>query len=289
MAIAAVPITSPLLLAISGGIDSVCLLHMMVARQTETLIVAHVDHGIRSDSAADERFVSELAKQYHLPYVSTQLSLGSNASEEEARNARYDFLLQQAATHQATIVTAHHQDDAIETIALNLWRGTGWRGLAVLNRPTILRPFIELSKSQLYRYALKHRLEWVEDSTNASSIYQRNRLRRMLAAQGKKLDKVALMGLRAKQIQLKKDVESEERRYHTTDLTSRHFMIQLDNATAGELIATVVERLSGYRPTRPQAEAALLFVKTARSGSCHQVAKGVEIVCKTRYFEVRVV
>ena len=49
------------------------------------------------------------------------------------------------------------------------------------------------------------------------------------------------------------------------------------------------DRLSGYRPTRPQAEAALLFVKTARSGSCHQVAKGVEIVCKTRYFEVRVV
>jgi tRNA(Ile)-lysidine synthase len=262
---------------------------MMVARQKETLIVAHVDHGIRPDSAADERFVRELAKQYHLPYVSTQLSLGPNASEEEARNARYDFLLQQATTHQATIVTAHHQDDAIETIALNLWRGTGWRGLAVLNRPTILRPFIELSKSQLYRYALKHRLEWVEDSTNASSIYQRNRLRRRLALQGKKLDKAALMGLRAKQIQLKKDIEREEGHYHTTDLTLRHFMIQLDTATAGELMAVAVERLSGYRPTRPQVNAALLFVKTAKSGSCHQVAKGVEIVCKTRYFEVRVV
>ena len=89
------------LVAVSGGVDSVVLLDVMAAQAAEPLIVAHVDHGIRGEaSAADARFVAALAAHYGLPFVSTQLKLGPNASEAAAREARYDFLLDAAAQYQ---------------------------------------------------------------------------------------------------------------------------------------------------------------------------------------------
>ena len=84
------------LVAVSGGLDSVCLLDML-SRSEYRLAVAHVEHGIRGEeSRADARFVAALAQKYNLPFVSTSLELGVNASEELARRKRYEFLLAQA-------------------------------------------------------------------------------------------------------------------------------------------------------------------------------------------------
>jgi tRNA(Ile)-lysidine synthase len=94
---------------------------------------------------------------------------------------RYEFLRRVAERHDATIATAHHEDDVVETIAINLTRGTGWRGLAVLNSPDVVRPLLKVKKSQLYEYALKRGLEWVEDETNLTDAYLRNRLRSRLS------------------------------------------------------------------------------------------------------------
>ena len=130
--------------AVSGGVDSVVLLHQMVQDGGSELVVAHFDHGIREDSDLDAQFVRELAQSYRLPCEVRREELGSGASEELARNRRYAFLREVAKKHRATIVTAHHMNDIPETIAINLTRGTGWRGLAVLGSD-VHRPLLHMS------------------------------------------------------------------------------------------------------------------------------------------------
>lgn len=170
------------ILAVSGGVDSVVMLHMIASGlilKGGEYVVAHVDHGIRSDSFEDNKFVERLAKQYGLIFASTRLELGNDASEEAARVERYGFLQVQKNEHNAdAIVTAHHQDDVLETIAINSIRGTGWRGLCSLReRPGLVRPLLDISKAEIISYAINHDLEWREDSTNDSKWYLRNYLR----------------------------------------------------------------------------------------------------------------
>ncbi|HEX6258362.1 MAG TPA: tRNA lysidine(34) synthetase TilS, partial [Candidatus Saccharimonadales bacterium] len=118
--------------AVSGGVDSIVLLDMLAGQAGLELIVAHFDHGIRQDSTEDAEFVRAAAQRYSLPFELGQATLGPGASEEAARTARYSFLRSIAKKYQARIVTAHHADDVIETIAINVARGTGWRGLVSL-------------------------------------------------------------------------------------------------------------------------------------------------------------
>lgn len=136
-------------IAVSGGVDSMVLLDALVHdRLTELthyplstthsqLTIAHFDHGIREESAGDEQFVRKMAEQYGIRYESARVELGANASEEEARKARYKFLRQCCNKYHAQLVTAHHQDDVTETMIINLIRGTGWRGLAPMEQFSI--------------------------------------------------------------------------------------------------------------------------------------------------------
>jgi len=171
--------------AVSGGVDSVALLHILQQLRTSAapgtygLTVAHFDHGIRPDSAEDHRFVRELARQYGLPYIYGQGALGVHASEAAARKARYDFLrTAQAAAGAQAIVTAHHMDDALETAVHNIIRGTGRRGLTSLqSTESIKRPLLHVPKQEIIAYAVANQLEWREDSTNASNDYTRNYIR----------------------------------------------------------------------------------------------------------------
>src|SRR5690606_41547248 len=110
--------------AVSGGIDSVVLLDMLSHVPGLKLVVTHFDHGIRPDSAQDAVFVEELAAHYGLPFETKRVELGTKASEELARRHRYAFLRDVAARYNAKIITAHHADDVIETVAINHIRGT---------------------------------------------------------------------------------------------------------------------------------------------------------------------
>lgn len=274
--------------AVSGGVDSIVLLDML-ARGEHQLIVAHVDHGIRDEaSAADARFVEALARQYQLPFVKTELSLGAQASEERARELRYKFLFEVASEHDAIVVTAHHMDDVVETVALNIERGTGWRGLAVLARPDVHRPLIALTKAQLYSYALRERLEWVEDGTNASDKYQRNRLRHKIAERLPELARQQVASLRAKQLSLRTDISRESTRLLKRHEGSRHFLGQLDDIVALELLGTAIELETGIRPMRPQLVRALLAIKTARPGSTHHVGSKLALHFTARKYRVAV-
>ena len=171
--------------AVSGGVDSVALLDMLNwRRQAEPdkgwrLTVAHYDHGIRDDAIEDRRLVQQLARKYGLPFVYAEGALGKSASEAAARKARYGFLDQVLrASNSQAIVTAHHQDDVLETAILNLIRGTGRKGLTSLsNRHGVMRPLLKIPKADLIDYANNHHLEWREDSTNQDETYLRNYIR----------------------------------------------------------------------------------------------------------------
>lgn len=276
------------LVAVSGGVDSVVLLDVL-SRSEHQLIVAHVDHGIRDDSAADARFVAALAKKYQLPFVTTRFELGKQASEERAREVRYDFLLEQAAKHGATIATAHHMGDAVETVAINLVRGTGWRGLAVLGREELYRPLLSYTKAQLHNYAHSARLEWVEDSTNQSDAYQRNRIRRKLTSLLSPSAAEQVMVLRARQLQLRRDIARESAHISVNHTGSRHFLTQIDEVAGIELLGYQIEQAGVVRPTRPQLIRALHAVKTAKPGATYQVGAGVELHFTARKFTVVVV
>ena len=171
------------LVAVSGGVDSVVLLDWLAeAGSGRQLVVAHFDHGLRDNSADDARFVEQLAKKYGLDFRLGVGSLPAGASESVARQARYQFLAQVCSGVGArAVITAHHQDDLIETIILNLERRTGRRGLTSLrSHDRLQRPFLDLPKASLLAAAQDRQLDWVEDPTNSNPRFRRNWIRQTI-------------------------------------------------------------------------------------------------------------
>lgn len=267
-------------LAVSGGVDSVALLDMAVRhtlqgltlQNSSRLVVAHFDHGIRPDSDADARFVWELAKRYSLPFEVRREELGSTASEATARQRRYEFLRFVAEKYDARIVTAHHRDDVIETIAINLERGTGWRGLAAMANRDIVRPLLGKTKAELRQYACEQSLEWIEDETNMSDSYLRNHLRRRLARHLSPDASARLYGLWRQQSSLKTAIDEEAERIIDGHAASRYFFIMLPDQVALELL----RHLTGTRLTRPQLRRLLHGIKTASPNARLQLGASVE-------------
>jgi len=269
------------IIAVSGGVDSVALLDMMARQLEHDVVVAHVDHGIRPDSFSDARFVAKLARSYRLPFETVRYELGPNASEEKARLARYDFLRQVARKHGATVVTAHHSDDVIESIAIHVSRGTGWRGLAT-HQSDIARPLLGVNKDKLQHYAKRNGLKWREDSTNHTDAYLRNRIRRQLAALPAE-HKDALLALRRSQIIYRQAIEAEVKQViGDGPHYSRYFFAHVPPMVASECLRTI----SGARLTRPQRERALHAIKTAVPGAQLEAGSGVTLHFTTRQFSV---
>lgn len=258
------------------------LLDMLVRSGEHELVVAHFDHGIRLESADDARFVASLAQRYGLSFETERAELGAGASEDTARQARYDFLRRMATKYDATLATAHHQDDVLETIAINLTRGTGWRGLAVMNDMSINRPLLDRPKSKLYDYAVTNGLEWVEDATNASDAYLRNRIRRRLHMLDKHA-KTKLVKLWREQCRLAHDIDEEAVRLATK---SRHMLTMIDDATALEMLRASLAKES-LSLDRPQRRRLLHAIKTARPGSTIEPGSGMAVSFTLREFIVK--
>lgn len=288
-----------LIVAVSGGVDSVVLLDKLVKLAAEQqqatpvlqgptlqqgwtlqtkneLIVAHFDHGIRPESDADARFVEGLAKQYGLQFEGMREELGRDASEATARARRYAFLRSVAKKHDGLIATAHHQDDVIETIAINCQRGTGWRGLAVLDSD-IVRPLLMLSKQDIRTHALEHKLEWVEDETNAEDTYLRNRMRAKINQNLSPKSKAQLVKLWEAQRTLKQvaDKETEQILEKLKEYT-RYFFTHIDETSALELLRAILLR-NNASLTRPQRQRLLHAIKVAKAGSRLEAGEGVTV------------
>lgn len=264
------------IIAVSGGVDSVVLLDV-IARTGRPLIVAHFDHGIRETSAADARFVKELAVRYGATFEMRREELGAGVSEELARERRYLFLLETARRHGGVIVTAHHQDDIVETVAMNLRRGTRWRGLSVMSDARLVRPLHGWSKRQILRYASSRRLEWIEDETNALDIYTRNRFRRKLNQQLSEQRRQRVYRLWKMQRALRGEIEDELSKFDDR-ISDRYFLTNIDKTVAFDLLYSYVLRRTGVSLMTRQLESMLIAIKTGRAGTTWQL--GSRIVMK---------
>ena len=168
--------------ALSGGGDSVALLHCLLSLRKElgiTLSAAHFNHCLRGDeSDGDEAFVQQLCRDWNIPLAvgrGDPRQLTDKSPEEAARILRYDFLMAQ----EGIIATAHHADDQIETVLLNFLRGTGLKGLCGMpvRSGRLLRPMLEVPKEDVEAYLAAHSLSCRFDSSNGCDDALRNRLR----------------------------------------------------------------------------------------------------------------
>lgn len=166
-------------LAISGGLDSMVLLHAVCFLELPDVkpIVATFDHGTGPAASHAVELVADTALDCGFECV-TGTASQPGLSEEEWRRARWQFLREVAACTRGTIVTAHTLDDQVETIFMRILREAGPRGLAGLYAESdVIRPFVNISRSALESYAAEHNLKYVTDPTNDSRRYLRNRVR----------------------------------------------------------------------------------------------------------------
>lgn len=173
--------------AVSGGADSVVLLHCLLrlrAQYSLTLHVAHFDHGLRETSRQDALFVEELAASWGLSATTETWTGGAGQGRSvaaEARRARYRFLDELASQVGATkIALGHHRDDQAETVLLHLLRGSGLRGLRgmlPLREGRLVRPLLGVGREDIEAYAKVHKLSFSEDPSNRDLRYLRNRIR----------------------------------------------------------------------------------------------------------------
>jgi tRNA(Ile)-lysidine synthase len=183
------------LIGVSGGRDSVALVHWLVSLGYERLIVCHLNHRLRGRSSdADARFVEKLAENFDADFELGTTNVRALAKKQKmsietaAREVRYAFFAETARRRNCrTIFVAHHADDLVETFLINLFRGAGGAGLSAMREIstrringvdlTIVRPFLSGWRKEIDAYIREHRLRFREDSTNKNLTPLRNRIR----------------------------------------------------------------------------------------------------------------
>lgn len=187
-----------LLVAVSGGIDSVVLLDMLI-RAGYKCSIAHCNFHLRgNDSDKDEQFVRRLAQEYNIPIFVEHFDTAQKAISEKvsiemaARDLRYKWFEELVQTHNfQAIAIAHHKNDNAETVLLNLARGTGLRGLTGIKayRKHIVRPMLCFDRAEVELYARVHTLNFCIDRTNTDTSFHRNRIRHNILPEFQKINK----------------------------------------------------------------------------------------------------
>ena len=190
-----------ILVAVSGGLDSVVLLDLLKKHSLNDLAIVHCNFQLRGkDSDNDEKFVKNLAKSYGLPIFCKRFDTKAEQKKSKqsiqmmARNLRYAYFSELLKIEEYDyIAVAHHADDQIETFFINLLRGSGVKGLRGMlpKRDQIIRPLLKFSRQDLENYAKKNNLEYREDTTNSDDYYLRNNIRHNLIPCLEALDKSA--------------------------------------------------------------------------------------------------
>lgn len=175
-----------LLLAVSGGLDSMVLVHLCKSLQQD-IAIAHCNFQLRGkESDEDENFIKKYADKFEIPIFIQKFNTEQFANENKlsiqlaARKLRYDWFSQLLQNEKYDyLLTAHHLDDQIETFLINLTRGTGLEGLTGIpvQNKKVIRPLLQFSREEILAYANENQINWREDSSNASDKYFRNKIR----------------------------------------------------------------------------------------------------------------
>lgn len=175
-----------IVLAVSGGADSMALAYFMLANFPDyRYTIAHVQHGLRDAASEDEALVHTVAQAHGVPFCLHRCDIAAIAKEEKlgieetGRKERYRFFRSLGAD---LILTAHHKNDAAETVLLHLIRGSGLKGVTGIAplQNGLGRPFLCLSKKEILAYCAEHEIAFAEDLTNADTAYTRNKVRHVL-------------------------------------------------------------------------------------------------------------
>ncbi|HEU0302035.1 MAG TPA: tRNA lysidine(34) synthetase TilS, partial [Longimicrobium sp.] len=282
------------LAAVSGGCDSVALLHLLrFAADDGTLRVtaAHFDHAMRPGSARDAAWVRGLCAAWEVPLVEARAQTAPR-TEADAREARYAFLRRaQAEAGASHLATAHHADDQAETVLFRALRGTGIRGLAGIpprGEDGLVRPLLPFWRAEIARYARAQGLCWREDPSNAEAGYARNRIRlRLLPA----IEKHLAPGARRSLVRLATLAREEEEAWEAVLrplvaeavreedgalVLVRERLAAYDWPVAARVLRAALRRL-GTTPDRTGTRLALQFISHAPSGRAFTLPGGVRI------------
>ena len=177
---------------VSGGADSVCMLHLLARLQKEMpfrLAVVHVNHGLRPEAGEDAAFVEKLCGQWGIPFYLREVDMAGHAAahklspEEAGRLLRYqafqEVLGEIKAGDRGRIAVAHNADDRAETMLFHMFRGSGLKGLSSIRpvRGSVIRPLLCAGREQIEAYLTEAGLNWREDCTNGEDVYVRNKIR----------------------------------------------------------------------------------------------------------------
>jgi tRNA(Ile)-lysidine synthase len=180
-------VSNSILLAISGGLDSMCMLHYFANKKKSNLCAAYVNHGMRGDEIEDAKLIRKKCEEYGIDFYELFIDKnifegsGKGGFEAIAREARYNLLFElREKLGIEFLATAHHKDDQAETVFLRIARSTGLKGLRGIlaeREDKIIRPMLQFTKQELLEYARQNSIEWREDSTNKSDAHFRNKVR----------------------------------------------------------------------------------------------------------------
>ncbi len=284
-----------LLVAISGGIDSVVLTHLLKKLKYD-ITLAHCNFGLRGkESNQDEEFIIKLGEQLEIPAFTIKFDTEEYATSKglstqmAARELRYEWFQKLATENKLDyIITAHHKDDVIETFLINLTRGTGLDGLTGIPEinGNIVRPFLPFQRQEILIYATKKKLEWREDSTNSSIKYFRNKIRHKIVPVLKELNPNlldtfynTLENLKGSQQLIKDRILDVEQQVAKQVKNEVHFNIeQLKNL--GNTKIYLYELLQQYHFTEWNDVEALLDAQTGKHvvSSSHKLLKNRDVL-----------
>ncbi|HEX6308807.1 MAG TPA: tRNA lysidine(34) synthetase TilS [Longimicrobiales bacterium] len=281
---------SRVLVALSGGIDSVVLLHLLRFHTDCDVAAAHFDHAMRSTSGADALWVRGLCGAWDVPLQSARAE-DAPQSEAAARELRYEFLLAAADVLAVdAILTAHHADDQAETVLLRLARGTGLPGVAGIpaRRGIIVRPLLPFTRAELEAYAAAHRLRWREDATNRELRYVRNRIRHRVLPELERVYPGATRRI-ARLARAAAEAEHAWRGIVTAAINdvvisedtaafvlARDRLFAYDPHVRARVMRHLLDRL-GSRPDRAGTRFALSFISSGASGGGVELSGGIRL------------
>ena len=281
-------------LAVSGGRDSMSLMHAAASRARDAVTcVATFDHATGVHSARAAALVSRAARELGLEVISGR-ARNAGRSEAEWRAQRWSFLRHVARERGAHVATAHTRDDQIETVLMRAMRGAGARGLAALeagnaspdSSRAILRPLLGCSREQVAAYASRVRLEWVDDPSNALAEHLRNRIRHDLLpalARARPSLPAELLSIGARAAALRAEVErlvDRELSIEARDgaiLVARDILLRHDGKGLALLWPAIAAR-AGATLDRRGTERLVAFTTRERHGARMQLSGGFEAV-----------